>query len=751
MNVRALLLAGHILLTAVLLGLVLAKGVELNANMLSALPESKLDKTIVSAEKKLFEFASKRVVVTFAGKQKEQAYRIFTRNAEMHGWKAQLPDSKQLDKMADLYTDYVGFLLTDGYLKQIADQDSYRDYFLQQLSYIANPTVAQSLDKDTSFASASYLQGLLRHQSGLSIQDDYFVAKIGEQAVIVSILNIAQAEQDTLGVSGSISVQEKVLSEIQNIKNAHSEVQIEVSGLVMHTAENAKNAQWEMSVFGTLSFLATAFVVIYVFRSFSSILCLLVTISYALVTGFVLVAYLFDSVHIITLVFGVTLIGLGADYCLHVLAHSRSSNTSLVGKTIIYAFVTTALSYSLLYFTPILILKQVAAFVCAGLFAAVLISLFLEKSPLLQFLGKAEKHEKVLNTKNAERIGAFLAYARTPVLAVVGVVCVYSVFFPISFDDDIASLNASSTSLLAAEQNHQAIFQQNGVVRVFTYASSLQSLLQKEELIATKLKATVPDVEISKLSDWVPSEHKQRANMTAFTDAMKRGVFDAVDSYIALTSIKPSRRDPLQLSLLQEHIGGDYLESRYVEVDGFHVSVLDLFGMTATDVETVVNGLDNTVIFDKRESINHVLSSFRTELMYWLVGAFAVISLMLLVRFDIRLSVFAGGLIVLTIYSALSISNAIQGTLNVFNLLSAILVIGLAVDFIIFYKDKEFSPPNIFAISLSAISSLFVFGMLAFSKTPAISSFGLTVTIGLLLIYILAPIVVIKRNEKRSI
>ena len=78
------------------------------------------------------------------------------------------------------------------------------------------------------------------------------------------------------------------------------------------------------------------------------------------------------------------------------------------------------------------------------------------------------------------------------------------------------------------------------------------------------------------------------------------------------------------------------------------------------------------------------------------------------------------------------------------------LILALAIDYLIFYRERGLIQSNVVAISLSAVSSILVFGMLSFSKTPAVFSFGITVMFGITFIYLLAPMVALPTSFKRS-
>jgi predicted exporter len=94
------------------------------------------------------------------------------------------------------------------------------------------------------------------------------------------------------------------------------------------------------------------------------------------------------------------------------------------------------------------------------------------------------------------------------------------------------------------------------------------------------------------------------------------------------------------------------------------------------------------------------------------------------------------------------LSYLVQGPLNLFNVLAMMLILALAIDYLIFYQYRGTNPSNVLAISLSALSSLFVFGVLIFSNTPAVYSFGLTVMLGIVSIFILAPLSVVNKEEQ---
>jgi predicted exporter len=80
--------------------------------------------------------------------------------------------------------------------------------------------------------------------------------------------------------------------------------------------------------------------------------------------------------------------------------------------------------------------------------------------------------------------------------------------------------------------------------------------------------------------------------------------------------------------------------------------------------------------------------------------------------------------------------------LTLFNLMGLMLVLGVGVNYAIFLREGGvYAAATLAGVLLSAGTTLLSFGLLAFSSMPALSSFGLTLLIGVGIAVLLAPIV----------
>lgn len=743
-NGRLILLITQLLMMSVLLISLWLNGIHLKADLLSALPDSEFPEPVMAAEKEIFLQASNRLVLSFSGAEKELAYDEALKLVQKNGWTAQIPQQKMLANLAEYYQGFSGKLLTDNYVEVIQSHQRFEQYFLSQVSMLSSPWISQTINQDPSLATANYLEALLGKQSSLVVDGGRFIAINAPAKPILLFISLKEHAQEAQSVDFSIAIAQEINGLISRLGNEYPKVKVNSSGMIMHTAENATNAIWEINVFGSVSLFATLLVVIWALRSCAPILWIVLTVGNAFVFGFSVLAWVFDTVHFITLVFGVTLIGLGADYCLHVLINRYSTERTLVGKTVFFAFMTTFLCYCLLFFTPLLILKQVAVFVSSGLFAAFVMSFWIEKTNIFPSINQTIRPRNVLKIQNVlTSTSRFTVFCSCLIL-------VFMVVKTPTFDDSVAKLNASSASLNSSQALHHQLLEQQGKKRVFLYHESVQQLLQNEEALADILIKQFPDIQLTKLSDWVPSKQRQKHNEGTFSKAIEQGVFSSLVELTTSFEMKNAHQ-MVTLEDFVAHHGSHYISHLYVDVGSFHVSVMEVNNISLAQLTPIITMMNNAVIFDKQSSLTQILTSFRVQLTYWLYGAIALISLLLWIRFDWMTMVKSLFVISTCISGALIASSLYQEALNIFNLLSAILVIGLAVDYLVFYREHPKTNANTLAITLSAVSSLFVFGMLTFSKTPAIYSFGITVTAGLLLVYLLAPLVIKEENEQRNV
>jgi predicted exporter len=77
--------------------------------------------------------------------------------------------------------------------------------------------------------------------------------------------------------------------------------------------------------------------------------------------------------------------------------------------------------------------------------------------------------------------------------------------------------------------------------------------------------------------------------------------------------------------------------------------------------------------------------------------------------------------------------------LTLFKTIALVLVLGFGVDYTVFLAAAEDPAPALLGVLLAGFATLLSFGLLAFSHTPALRGFGLTLGLGLLVAVLSAP------------
>ena len=125
-----------------------------------------------------------------------------------------------------------------------------------------------------------------------------------------------------------------------------------------------------------------------------------------------------------------------------------------------------------------------------------------------------------------------------------------------------------------------------------------------------------------------------------------------------------------------------------------------------------------------------------------MVGAYALVFMGLGLKFGWR-----NGLTIISVpVVAALVSLAMMGwfdqLFSLFNLFALLLVLGIGIDDAVFFfmaKDKRASTS--LAVTLSALTTLLAFGLLAVSSTQIVHAFGFTVATGILTALMCAPLI----------
>ena len=190
---------------------------------------------------------------------------------------------------------------------------------------------------------------------------------------------------ESMGAVDDMPVTKALDTARQAVLAADSDARIHSAGVTLISEEAASTASSEATLIGAISAAAIILLVIIFFARVAPLLLTLVVLAASLIFATSSVVVLFGEVHILTLVFGATLLGICVDYVFHMLC---ATATGLSGpeagakllKPLSLSLLTTGIGYAVMIFSPMPGLRQMAVFCIAGLMAAYCNMLFVAGS-----------------------------------------------------------------------------------------------------------------------------------------------------------------------------------------------------------------------------------------------------------------------------------------------------------------------------------------------------------------------------------
>lgn len=737
-NLKILGIIQGVLAVALCLFVLLTGKLSLQSDLLSLLPQETNSQNS-EVETHFFAQYKNNVVFSLTGDSTSQSHDWLKVKLKELGLEFETLNAPTLTALAEFYSQYNGQLLSEEYRTQLAENSPLSPFVFEYLSSAINPILDPFFASQPTLSTGKFVESALSSLPGALKQDGealYIEHEKGRTFVIVARL----PEH-----ASNLLVQQQLVGEIfeviEELQLQHN-IAVGYSGIPFHNVENAAQAQTEMSLFGSLSVFALLLLVWVFFRSlkviWSASLCLLVAMSYAVST----VAMVFGTVHLISFVFAITLVGIAIDYCFHVIVARNESKSAQqqVFKAIWFGCISTLLGYSAFAFMPLVFLQQVAVFVGAGLIGSALTAY-----SVLPFCVGNVKSTRLLE-QCGQNLNKLITTLRKPLtIAAVSSLVLFSLTqTPFQFTDSLKLLSASSAQLNEFEAKHNQLIYGDSYHRILVTAESEQLLLEQEEQIIARLLHNTDVRQISALANWVPSISIQKQNNALLSDYYQTADFVQLQSYFH-TDEQSSSGDYLTLEQALESPIAPIISANLTRINTRYVSVITVVGADAIEIDKQLSNLNFAYRIDKPAQLSEIMQHARENLLIWLACAIAIFSVILLFKAGLKAALYGGFSMLLCCALALFITGVLQGSINLFNVLALVLIFALAIDYFVFYMQRGLKPLNTMAVTLSAISSALVFGMLIFSQTPAIYSFGLTVMVGILLIYFLSPLMSMRK------
>ncbi|UVL24688.1 MMPL family transporter [Pseudomonas donghuensis] len=728
----------------------------LSADLMTLVPGATQDPLVQRAEQRMQEPLNREMLVLVGHPQREQAIALAQRLAEQ--WQA----SGVFEKVQwSLQTDLQALReqLLQGRLAMLsrADRNSLVDnpqgFIEQRVQNLYDPFAGFSLvpSQDDWLGLTGRIQNSQPRPAAVQL-DTASGALVAEADGQYWVLLRARTLGNAFDMQLPLQVAD-LLASSRVEAGQHGARLLAASGL-LYAANGQRQASQEITWVGGGATVGILLLLLLAFRRLRVLLAF-VPVLVGMLFGAVACVALFGQMHVMTLVLGSSLIGVAVDYPLHYLSKSWSLRPwrawpalrlTLPGLSLSLA--TSCIGYLALAFTPFPALTQIAVFSAAGLLGAYLSAVCLlpallkgiELQPAQWPLGIAQwlvdLRQKLLN--------------KVPSAILLGLLMLFCAagLWQLDSRNDIRQWVGSPPQLLEEAQAVARITGYQPTSQFYLVRGADQSqLLARLQSLGTRLDELV---ETDKLKGYMalsqlvasPTEQQQARDALGSLPLQPLLALGVPQSALQAELAKVQALPTLDIDHALSGPLGEPWRTLWLGADGQGVAaIVSLQGLNDPALLRLqADDLDGVQLVDRLGDLNRVFAATQVSAAELKLLSCALIVVLLILPFGLGGALRIVALPLLAALCSLACLGWLGQPLTLFSLFGLLLVTAISVDYaILMHEQIGGAAVSLLGTLLAATTTWLSFGLLAVSSTPAVSNFGLAVSLGLAFSFVLAP------------
>ena len=547
----------------------------------------------------------------------------------------------------------------------------------------------------------------------------------------------------------------KFYNELEALKVGQNELFVHSSAL--YQAFSKQKNESESLYMSVVSLSLTAIFLMLAFRNLRIFYVIFIAI-FGFSVAFAGTLLCLGELNILTILISTSLIGLMFDYVLHWLSKNegeaiRASSIKNMLKIFLLGLFITLSGYLAFTFSDLRLLKEVALFSAFALVAAFLASYFF--MPLV-FEGVKFYRSKIFDTfltKFCDLSGAAARHLGVKFLAISLILLAIFLVFDLknlSKSENVKDYSNMPKSLLADSSYILSLTGNNQNTMIVTRSNG--DILGDEKSLLDELKKRNLIKDESSLSDMFLSKSEQSELKEAFKKALDDEQIYAI--YEKFGFSKDEVRSEILKVLSEKELSANEILALKSMKD-FKKFVLDENASVAY-VSGFVKGTASDEVLERynafslnfASSLNESLTQAKELALKLKIAALVVAFLLLWFYFSALISALVMGVIIFGVLLTLFIFAIFGVNLSIFGVFGLILASAVGIDYMIFALNESLSEKErIYGIFCAFITSFISFFTLSFSQTAALSVFGLSVSL-CVLIYGLCASVLACKNIK---
>ena len=749
----------HVILLIGLLIVLISGRMHVTTDFISLLPSTGISEGVAKAERVFASRQNGKVNILLGHEDfntvKESSISLYNSLIDSNTFSELSLEGGELDmdELSSFLSSYRYNIIPNSAKEDIINNPSL--FQQQSLSSIFAPMTFASLDNldsDPFFIDELIYRDLLDKVSMSSpvMPKDGVLAK--EKDGIWYVLLQGTLTEESLNIANTKGGIKTIYEIGDNLSNSVEGLSISYSGFPFHSYESASNAQKEIAIITGLSIAAILIMFIILLRNIHVVGFFLISTTFSIFSAFAAISIFFPDIHILTMIFGTSLIGTSIDYAIHyylAYAHKHEGENGYIvakglRKNLSVSFISTALCYAFILFSPYGILRQVAVFSVAGLLSSYL--------TVMGFFPLISKPKMISSNALAWKIKSVKEHkSYTLPLLVICLILVAVLSPKMEVKNSISNLYEMSDRLLKSEMTVGDVLGFSSTSYVIIEGEDEIDARNKEAEFSNNIKPFIENGSVERYlspSLFIPSPKEQEENLSLRSYLVPYSPTQI--NVLGLDETKVYK----ELTEDKEILTFDSLPKMFKDtinpivpglVDGkYYITVL-VFGENGDDsVRELSNNTPYDTYFCKAKDVDKQLDALTQIILRIFFIAFIVIIVMLIVVFK-KKGLYMVSSPLITVCAVIGVVTIAGMKFDFFFAVGLLIVIGLGLDYMVFAGNSDKKP--LLAITLSYATTALSFGTLLFSSFKPVHILGFTVFVGITASYVCALLSGNKQKE----
>lgn len=625
---------------------------------------------------------------------------------------------------------------------------------------------------DPLFLSGELLKGLenFKMNDKFEVIDGYIFAKNSNEAIvnIESKFPLSETANNKKLINLIDKSAEETMQEVGNVK-------VSPFGAAYISVNNADQIKKDSVLTIAIALILIILTLVFSFRSFKIMMTLPAALAFGMAFAFGITALIFNEVSIIAIGISSIIIGIAANYPLHLLDHkyhgfgTRQTLNDIVNPLTIGNITTVGAFLSLLFISS-------PAMKNLGLFAAMLLVgtiLF-----VLIVMPHLIPEKSKFYSREPKRIFKIFSNLRLEnSRSAIGIICILTIVFifldKASFDADMSKINYMTAEhremmkklLNDTEDNDKSLF-------IVAEGKNTNEALKNYESILTDLQQLTnydKSIRLTSIGNYIPSKEKQTERISLWKQywsdknisntieeestnlGFREGCFN---DFFKMLSADYQAHDIEYFSPLANDLADHYIidgDNRSMIVSILHVKPELCDNVAVTLKKNAKFNNENIFVFSQDSILSKIVSTLSSDFNYVLFACSLIVFVFLFISFGrIELSIISFLPLAIGWIWILAVMQIFDVQFNIINIILATFIFGMGDDYTIFITEgciyeyrygRKMLETYKNTIALSAFIMFVGIGVLILAKHPAMRCLGEVVIIGMFTVVLMAYII----------